>query len=196
MLQWWTRAQVYTDRIVAITFYVSHLETHDSVAMHRHALRELTNETSRFNQGRNWELLTNYYVPSSWNGMPPKWQRLFFFPKGAKAWTSPAQRGQILCRTHVFYREITAWLVARTGGCDDRRSTCPHAKIAIKIRNVPIPPEALDCCCAASVARRSPERSPNLMAEHETNNRLQHDCVFLQLCRRWAERSKLELHNP
>ena len=83
-----------TDRIVAITFYVSHLETHDSVVMHRHALRELTNEPSRFNQGRNWELFTNYYVPSSWNGMPPKWQRLFFFPKGAKTWTSPEQRGQ------------------------------------------------------------------------------------------------------
>ena len=83
-----------TDRIVAITFCVSHLETHDSVVMHRHALRELTNETSRFNQGRNWELFTNYYVPSSWNGMPPKWQRLFFFPKGAKTWTSPEQRGQ------------------------------------------------------------------------------------------------------
>jgi hypothetical protein len=22
-----------------------------------------------------------YEVPESWNGMPPKWQRLFFFPK-------------------------------------------------------------------------------------------------------------------
>ena len=72
-----------TDRIVAVTFYVSHLETRDNVVMHRHALRELTNETSRFHQGRNWELFTNYYVPPSWNGMPPKWQRLFFFPKGA-----------------------------------------------------------------------------------------------------------------
>src|SRR5208283_4385964 len=36
-----------TDRIVAITFYVSHLETRDNMVMYRHALRELTNETSR-----------------------------------------------------------------------------------------------------------------------------------------------------
>ncbi len=72
-----------TDRIVAVTFYVSHLETRDDVVMHRYALRELTNETSRFHQERNWELFTNYYVPPSWNGMPPKWQRLFFFPQGA-----------------------------------------------------------------------------------------------------------------
>ena len=49
--------------------------------MHRHAVREITNERSKFNDGRNWDLFTDYPVPSSWNGMPPKWQRLFFFPK-------------------------------------------------------------------------------------------------------------------
>ena len=71
------------DRIVAITFYVSPLETRDNVVMYQHALRELTNETSRFHQERNWELFTNYYVSPSWIGMPPKWQRLLFFPMGA-----------------------------------------------------------------------------------------------------------------
>jgi hypothetical protein len=50
-------------------------------AMHRPAVREITNERSKFNDGRNWDLFTDYPVPSSWNGMPPKWQRLFFFPK-------------------------------------------------------------------------------------------------------------------
>lgn len=70
-----------TDRIVSIKFYVSHLETRNNMIMHRHALREITNEASRFHGGRNWDLYTDYYVPPNWNGMPPKWQRLFFFPK-------------------------------------------------------------------------------------------------------------------
>jgi hypothetical protein len=67
-------------RIVAVTFYVSHLETRNNIVAHRHALREIINEASRFHQGRKWDLFTDYYVPPSWNGMPPKWRRLFFFP--------------------------------------------------------------------------------------------------------------------
>jgi hypothetical protein len=74
-----------TGRVVAITFYVSHLETRDNLVIHRHALREIANEASRFHQGRNWELFTDYDVPPSWNGMPPKWQRLFFFPNDSQA---------------------------------------------------------------------------------------------------------------
>jgi hypothetical protein len=72
-----------TNRIVSIKFYVSHLETRDNMVMHRHALREITNEGSRFHEGRNWDLYTDYRAPPGWNGMPPKWQRLFFFPHGA-----------------------------------------------------------------------------------------------------------------
>ncbi len=75
-----------TDRVVSIKFYVSHLSTVGGVVRHLHAFRELTNEASRFHSGRNWNLFTNYYVPPSWNGMPPKWQRIFFFPnKPARA---------------------------------------------------------------------------------------------------------------
>lgn len=69
-----------TGRIISIKFYVSHLETRDGMVTHRHAVREITNEASRFNDGRNWDLFTGFAVPPSWNGMPPKWQRLFFFP--------------------------------------------------------------------------------------------------------------------
>ena len=69
-----------TDRIISIKFYVSHLETRDGIVHHRHAYREMTNEASRFYGGQNWDLFTGYVVPVSWNGMPPKWQRLFFFP--------------------------------------------------------------------------------------------------------------------
>jgi hypothetical protein len=70
-----------TDRIISVKFYVSHLTIGNGMVMHRHAVREITNERSKFNDGRNWDLFTDYPVPSSWNGMPPKWQRLFFFPK-------------------------------------------------------------------------------------------------------------------
>ena len=70
-----------TDRIISVKFYVSHLMIGDGMIMHRHAVREITNERSKFNDGRNWDLFTDHPVPLSWNGMPPKWQRLFFFPK-------------------------------------------------------------------------------------------------------------------
>jgi hypothetical protein len=49
------------------------------MVIHRQALREITSEASRFNNGRNWDLFAGYVVPPSWNGMPPKWQRLFLF---------------------------------------------------------------------------------------------------------------------
>ncbi len=70
-----------TDRVVSIKFYVSLLDTMDGMVRHRHAFREITNESSRFHAGRNWDIFADYEVPGSWNGMPPKWQRIFFFPK-------------------------------------------------------------------------------------------------------------------
>jgi hypothetical protein len=71
----------HTDRVVSVKFYVSQLEAINNRILHRHGLREVTNVNSRHHAGRNWDLFTNYYVPPSWNGMPPKWQRIFFFPK-------------------------------------------------------------------------------------------------------------------
>jgi len=70
-----------TGRVVSIKFYVSHLEIGNGMVRHRHAFKEITNSASRFHGGRNWDLFTNYYVPPSWNGMPPKWQRIFFWPE-------------------------------------------------------------------------------------------------------------------
>jgi hypothetical protein len=66
-----------TDRIVSIKFYVSLLESRDNMVMHRHAYKEITNEASRFHNGRDWDLFKENSVPTSWNGMPPKWQRIF-----------------------------------------------------------------------------------------------------------------------
>ena len=72
-----------TDRIVSIKFYVSLLKTRDNMVMHRHAYKEITNEASRFHEGRNWDLFQENSVPTGWNGMPPKWRRIFFFPNTA-----------------------------------------------------------------------------------------------------------------
>ena len=69
-----------TGRIISIKFYVSHLQLSNEAVLHRHAYRELTNESSRFYAGQKWDIFKDYPVPSSWNGMPSKWQRLFFFP--------------------------------------------------------------------------------------------------------------------
>ena len=72
-----------TGRVVSVKFYVSHLEIGNGMVAHRHAFRELTNGTNRFDGERNWDLFANYDVPASWNGMPPKWQRIFFWPDSA-----------------------------------------------------------------------------------------------------------------
>lgn len=74
-----------TGRVVAIKFYVSYLDTINQMVRHRHAFREIDNPTSRFHAGRNWEIFSDFEVPESWNGMPPKWQRIFFFPNGVPA---------------------------------------------------------------------------------------------------------------
>ena len=69
-----------TGRVASVKFYVSHLSIGNGMVAHRHAFRELTNCASRFHGGRNWNLFADYDVPPSWNGMPPKWQRFFFWP--------------------------------------------------------------------------------------------------------------------
>ena len=54
-----------TDRIVSIKFYVSLLEARNNMLIHRHAFREITNEASRFHEGRNWDLFKeNSALPS------------------------------------------------------------------------------------------------------------------------------------
>ena len=69
-----------TNRIISVKFYAPHLMIRDGMIVHRHALREITNKRSKFNDGRNWDLFNDNPVPAGWNGMPPKWRRLLFFP--------------------------------------------------------------------------------------------------------------------
>jgi hypothetical protein len=78
-----------TDRVVSIKYYVSYLMTVNNHILHRYAIRELSNYDSRFHAGRDWDLFTGYYMPPSWNGMPPKWQRIFFFPNSAQSQPPP-----------------------------------------------------------------------------------------------------------
>jgi len=74
-----------TDRIISVKFYVSHLEIANGMVHHRHGIKELTNFASLFHEGRDWDLFTGHVVPTEWNGMPPKWQRLFFWPESRPA---------------------------------------------------------------------------------------------------------------
>jgi hypothetical protein len=68
------------DRVVSIKFYVSHLELTNQDVRHHHAIKEITNYNSRFHNGRNWHLFTKPGGTEGWNRMPPKWQRLWYFP--------------------------------------------------------------------------------------------------------------------
>jgi hypothetical protein len=65
-----------TDRVVSIKYYVYHLTVDENVR-DRYFFRELTNQESRFYAGEDWDL---FIVPPPWNGMPPKWRRLFSLP--------------------------------------------------------------------------------------------------------------------
>jgi hypothetical protein len=68
-----------TERIVLVVFYCSvHflLKGQELVAI-RHLVEEIENPKHRFDGGKDWRLFRSFKVPREWNGMPPKWQRIF-----------------------------------------------------------------------------------------------------------------------
>ena len=81
-----------TEIIVSIKFYVSYLTIDNETISHRHAYKEFNNQNNKFCPNRNWDIFVDHPVPANWNGMPPWWTRIMFFPEsGPPSAPAPAR---------------------------------------------------------------------------------------------------------
>jgi hypothetical protein len=71
-----------TQRVVSVKFYVSEIVFVDDKIAQLMRYREVSNPRNRFDTGRDWDIFSDREVPSGWNGMPPHWLRLLYFPDG------------------------------------------------------------------------------------------------------------------
>jgi hypothetical protein len=69
-----------TGRIVSVKFYFSRTIYRDKMLKHEHVFKEISNPKNRFDSSRNWDMFAEPNAGGSWNGMPPRWERLLFFP--------------------------------------------------------------------------------------------------------------------
>jgi hypothetical protein len=68
--------------VVSVKYYVSNLSFEHGNMRHQHAYEEINNPTNAFDPGRNWSLFYRLNPPAEWNGMPPHWKRVLFYPDG------------------------------------------------------------------------------------------------------------------
>jgi hypothetical protein len=68
-----------TERIVLIALYcaVQFPVQGQQLTVMRHLQEEIENPKHRFDMTKSWRLFKGFQVPAKWNGMPPKWQRIF-----------------------------------------------------------------------------------------------------------------------
>jgi len=71
-----------TRRVVSVKFYSSPIALADGVLRHDHAYKEISNALTDFGNDQDWNIFRKFELPSEWNGMPPHWQRIIFFPDG------------------------------------------------------------------------------------------------------------------
>jgi hypothetical protein len=69
-----------TGRIVSVKFYVSDIGYRDKALRHDHAFKEISNPNNRFDPSCDWTMFAEPTAKSGWNGRPPRWKRLLFFP--------------------------------------------------------------------------------------------------------------------
>lgn len=71
-----------TQRVVSVKYYVSPLSLADGYMKHQHAYKEISNLRTAFGDGLDWNIFRHIAMPPEWNGMPPWWQRILFYPDG------------------------------------------------------------------------------------------------------------------
>jgi hypothetical protein len=71
-----------TRRIVSVKFYVSPISIDSDYTKQQHAFKEISNPDTDFGGKKNWDLFCTMDLPPEYNGMPPHWQRVLFFPDG------------------------------------------------------------------------------------------------------------------
>jgi hypothetical protein len=72
-------------RVVSVKFYTSPFSIENGYLKQEHAYKEISNPDTRFGANLNWNLFRQWDLPPEYNGMPPHWQRVLFFPDG-KVW--------------------------------------------------------------------------------------------------------------
>jgi hypothetical protein len=70
-----------TRRIVSIKFFMTHQVWRDGMLTQSHGFKEISNPNNRFDPNRNWDMFAEPNPNPTWNGMPPGWRRLAFYPK-------------------------------------------------------------------------------------------------------------------
>jgi hypothetical protein len=48
----------------------------------QHAFKEVSNPITDFGHFQNWDIFRRNVLSPEWNGMPPWWQRIIFYPDG------------------------------------------------------------------------------------------------------------------
>jgi hypothetical protein len=68
-----------TKRVVLVALYCSAQfpAPEQQLMVLRHLQEEVENSDHRFDMTKSWRLFKGFKVPAGWNGMPPKWRRIF-----------------------------------------------------------------------------------------------------------------------
>jgi len=66
-----------TERIVDVVLYASVVTPLSEQIRNYHQFEEFENSRHRFDMKKSWLLFRDFDVPPEWNGMPPKWVRVF-----------------------------------------------------------------------------------------------------------------------
>jgi hypothetical protein len=70
-----------TRRVVSVKYYAAPLASIDGMTRIQHAFMEVSNPITDFGNFQNWDIFC-MNMPAEWNGMPPWWQRIMFYPDG------------------------------------------------------------------------------------------------------------------
>jgi hypothetical protein len=69
-------------RIVSVKWYSTVVTWNNNMMMIQHAYKEISNSVTDFGNNVNWNVFKSDAYPPEWNGAPPHWQRIFYFPGG------------------------------------------------------------------------------------------------------------------
>jgi hypothetical protein len=71
-----------TRRVVSVKYYTSPITFMDGMMKVQHAFKEVSNPITDFGHFQNWDIFRVNLMLLEWNGMPPWWQRIIFYPDG------------------------------------------------------------------------------------------------------------------
>jgi hypothetical protein len=71
-----------TRRVVSVKYYTSPITFIDGMLKVQHAFKEVSNPITDFGHFQNWDIFRRNVLSPEWNGMPPWWQRIIFYPDG------------------------------------------------------------------------------------------------------------------